>query len=156
GIEAAVDAHIVRIQGGVLGMDMINRASVSKNTGRFNRVDALPKEVRGIEVGPEIVSRQATQVKEGLGIVDAETGMRFEGDTHAFIAGRGGFALPVGYEDFLPLIFQDLWKIGRPGTRHPVGRAVSWGPSRAPAERANDGDTELGCETHRHILSPFM
>ena len=55
-------------------------------------------------------------------MVDAEARMHFQSDlSNAVLSGEGRRFPPIGNEDLVPLVVQNLLKILRPGTGDPVG-----------------------------------
>jgi hypothetical protein len=126
-VERAVDLGIVRIDGRVFAVHVEDAALVTEYAGGFDRIDALPEEVRGIEVRAELPATGFAEAQDGFGVVDGEAGVGFEGDLDAFVGGLGVLFGPVGDQNFVPLVLLNLLVFRRPGAGDPVGRACPGG-----------------------------
>ena len=123
GVKHAVDGGVVGVDLGVLGVEVIN--GTLQGTDGGNGIDALPDEVRGVEVRADHVAHRLAQAKQRCGIVYAEAGVHLKGDLgDAMLLGKGGGLLPIGNQNLVPLVVEDLSKIVRPGAGDPVGGLI--------------------------------
>src|SRR5438874_1828313 len=82
--------------------------------------------------------------------------MRLEGDAYAFVAGLGGFALPVRQQHLIPLIVQNLRELRRPSTGDPVRGTISRSAARTATERTDDIDSQFRRQAHGDVLGALM
>ena len=150
GVEHAVDGNVVLVDLGVLGMEVVDGTLKSSNGG--NRVDALPDEVRGVNGRADGIAHRLTQAEQRCGVVNAEAGVHLKGDLgHAMLLGKCGGLFPIGDQNLVPLIVEDLAEIIGPGAGHPVGRLVG-GRSTGTAREGHDGvNTQLLSQQHRVV-----
>ncbi len=78
GVQDAVDRRVVGVDGGVLGMEVVDGALERPDGG--DDVDALPEEVGGIEVRADDRADGLAQAKQRGGVVDAEAGVELKGN----------------------------------------------------------------------------
>ena len=78
GVKHAVDGGVVLVDLGILGVEVVDGTLQRADSG--NGVDALPNEVRGVEVRTDRVTHSGTQTEQGLGVVNAEAGVHLKGD----------------------------------------------------------------------------
>ena len=143
-VENAVFADIVFDELGILGVEIIDRAGVPEIPDDFRNVHALPEEMGGIYIRADHLPRRFAQAQKGCGVIHAEPGMQFEGDFfHAVVRRKLHGFFPIGNEHFLPLPFQRLGIIGRPGTGDPGRRFRVLVRSRAPRERNQSVHADL-------------
>src|SRR5258706_2664911 len=70
--------------------------------------------------------------------------MHFQRDfANALFAHEAEGLVPVRKQHFLPLVFEDVKVVGRPGTRHPVRLLVSGCAAATSAKRGDDIDAEF-------------
>ena len=77
--------------------------------------------MRGVEVCADGIAYSLSQLEKSFGIVAAEAGVQFESDLMYVMLLRElyGF-LPVGDEDFIPLIIENSKEVFRPRASYPV------------------------------------
>ena len=95
GVKHAVFRGVVFVHLGVLGMEVVDAALQFADGG--NGLDALPDQVRGVEVGADDIAHCRAEAEQGLGVIHAEAGVHLEGDLgHAVGTAELGGLLPIG------------------------------------------------------------
>ncbi len=79
-------------------------------------VHPLPEHMAGVEVAPDGGARRLAQAQHRFGVIDHEAGVHFNGHAHAVVFRKFGVFCPIGDDFLLPLPFDDLQKVGRPGS----------------------------------------
>ena len=136
GVQHAVGLGVDLVDLGVLGVEEVD--GLAQVADGVDRVNALPEQMRGIEVRADEGAYGLAQTKQRFGVVDAEARVHFQRDfLHPVRGGKGGRTPPVGNEHLLPLVFQNFLIIIRPGTGNPVGRAILRAAAGTAAEAHN-------------------
>ena len=142
GIEHAVDAAVPFLNARVLRMDVPNGPLQGAHCG--TRVNALPNQVRGIEVRADLGANGSAQFEQRLRVIHDEAGMHFERDlTDAVLPGEGRRLRPIRDDHFVPLVIQDVQKLRRPRASHPIWLCVARCSAGAAAEGGDDLYAEL-------------
>src|SRR5213594_2427525 len=117
----------------VLGMNMPDCALERAHCRAW--VDALPEQVRWIEVRAESTPSSVAQAKQRFRIVHQKTRMHLERDFFdSVLARKLDRFLPIRNRHLSPLVFQNLQEIRRPRARHPIRLFVAWRATRTAAE----------------------
>jgi hypothetical protein len=112
------------------GVEFVNlgilRVEVEDGVAHFsyagNGVHALPDKVARVEVRADFGANRLAQFHKALGVVNAETRVKFERDfVNAVRLREGDKIFPVGDEFFIPLPLENLGEIIGPGADNPVG-----------------------------------
>ena len=143
------------IELGVLGVAVEEKLCFTQSACGKNGIDALPEQVGWIEIrtkhaftAPGGLGSRLGQADECVGVVDAETRVGFPRDSDSMLAAEFGLSRPVGNQDLLPLIFENVRVFRWPGTGHPVRLLVGGGPTGTSAEGDDDVRPEHGSELH--------
>ena len=98
----------------------------------------------GIEVGADFGAYSLPQPQQRLGIVNAEAGMQLQCNLmYTMCLGKGNLLLPVRNQHLIPLVFQRLAEILRPGAGHPVGGLVLGTAAGTAGKGIHHADTQL-------------
>lgn len=94
--------------------------SVAEHTDSRCGFHSLPYEVGGVEVCADGIAYSLSQLEKSFGIVAAEAGVQLKSDLMYMMLLRElyGF-LPVGDEDFVPLIIENSEEVFRPRASYP-------------------------------------
>lgn len=142
GVQDAVDRRVVGVDGGVLGMEVVDGALEGPDGG--DDVDALPEEVGGVEVRADDGADGLAQAKQRGGVVDAEAGVELKGNlVYAVLLRKFGFLFPIGNELLVPLPVADLLEIRRPAGDGPVWVLGIFAVARAAGEADNGFDADF-------------
>src|SRR5262245_31394042 len=147
-IKHAVDFRIPFMNRQVFGVDMPDRAFEGPNGGA--RIDALPEQMRGIEIGADDRPRSFPQFQQRVWVVDDKAGMHLQRNFLNALAFRELRRLPpIRRYHPSPLIFEDLQVIRRPGAGHPIRLFIAWRAAGATAEINHDLDAEPARQAQR-------
>ena len=154
-VVVAIDAAFVRVELGVLRVAVEEQARLAENARALDRIDALPEEVRRIEVRAEDrlaleargLHRRLAEADERVRVVDAEAGVRFPRDLDAVLRAETRLRRPVRDEHALPLVLEDGRVVRRPRAGDPVGHLVGLRAAGA----AREGDHDIGAERGREL-----
>src|SRR5262245_21699986 len=146
-VESSIRDRIPFVNGRVLGVAMPDRSFQGAQGGAG--IDALPEEMRWIEVGADGSTGGSAELEECLRVVDNEAGMHFQADLlDALAAGPIGGLRPVRDHDPVPLVLENLQVVGRPRAGDPVWAAVT-GCAAWASTKGDDGvDLQLSGEAH--------
>src|SRR2546421_1672116 len=114
-VQNAVASRVDRVDGGVLGVDVVESAGPTQLGYRNRNIDALPEEVAGIEVGADRIPAGLAQAQQRGRVVDDEAWMHLKTKADAALGRERRLRLPVGDDLLPPLPVQHLLEVGRPG-----------------------------------------
>lgn len=124
GIEVAVELAGFRFDASVFGVDVEECAFDSKLADGSEGVNALPPEVRGVEICADagaVGAGGVAEFEQGVVVIDDEAGVHFDAEVDVVFGEEIGLLCPVGDRDFVPLVFEDVTVFVGPSTGDPVG-----------------------------------
>ena len=123
GVEVAVELAGFGFDAGVFGVDVEKCAFDSKLADGGEGVNALPPEVRGVEIRADagaVGAGGVAEFEEGVVVVNDETGVHFDAEVDIVLGEVIGLLSPVGDRDFVPLVFENVAVFVGPSAGDPV------------------------------------
>jgi len=122
----------------VLGMEVKQAVVFAQEANCLQRIDSLPPEMAGVEIGADVFSGEFAQTDDVLGAVHHHAWMCLESDFRAVFACKLLLACPV-CDGHVPLVIGCFAEFGWPRTRYEVWDRVFARAGGAPGEIDNNG-----------------
>ena len=144
-VKDAEFSGVVLVNLGVLRMEVIDSTLKLADSGYG--VDALPDEVRGVEVCADDVADCGAELKKSLGVINTEPGVHFKCNLGYTVSKTELCGLfPIRDENLVPLIVKHGKEVVGPSAGCPVGRLVLGTTAGTAGEGDNGVDAELLCK----------